>query len=291
MKTAELVLDTRCQIGEGPVWSEAESALYWVDILAPAIHRWVPGTGDRRTWTMPAPVGAFGLRAGGGMIVALKTGVHFLDLETEALTFICNPEPDLPENRLNDGKVSPDGRFWVGSLHDVSPDRQKPLGALYRIDPDGSCHKMVGDLLCSNGLAWSPDGRTLYHSDSRAQYVKAYDHDPETGAIANGRVIARPGEAEGRPDGAGMDMDGCYWSAGVSAGCMNRYRPDGTLVEKITVPTPCPTMCTFGGDDRRTMYITSHRERRDALAEFPTAGGIFAIRVDVPGVPDAMFAG
>ena len=291
MGEVSLILDVRNRIGECIVWSEAEQALYWLDILAPAIYRWIPETGAMTTWPMPAPIGAFGLRRGGGMIVGLKTGIHFFDPESGEFAFIVHPEPDLPTNRLNDGKVSPEGRFWIGSMYDVPTGERKHTGALYRIDPDGSCHRMVEDLICSNGLAWSPDGRTMYHSDSRGMVVKAYDYDPVTGNIANPRVIAEPGEADGRPDGAGMDMEGCYWSAGVSAGCMNRYRPDGTLAGKIAVPTPAPTMCTFGGPDRKTMYITSHRERPETLAEFPTAGGVFAVEVDVPGVADALFAG
>ena len=291
MSEVRLLLDVRNTIGECAVWSVREQALYWEDILAPAIYRWVPATGKTTTWPMPAPVGAFGLRARGGLIVGLRTGVHFFDPETGKLTFVVNPEPDRPTNRLNDGKVSPEGRFWIGSMYDVPGREREKTGALYRIDPDGSSRKMLDGLYVSNGLAWSPDGRTMYHSDSRGKYVKAYDYDPRTGDIANGRVIAEPQEEDGRPDGAGMDSEGCYWSAGVSAGCINRYRPDGTLVSKLSVPTPSPTMVCFGGPDLRTMYITSHRERPEKLAEFPTAGGIFVTEVEIPGVVDGLFAG
>lgn len=291
MHEVRLVLDVKNHVGESVFWAEDEQALFWEDIMAPAIFRWVPATGEMSTWPMPEPVGAFGRRASGGIIVGLKSGVYFFDPTNGDLTFIVNPEPDRPTNRLNDGKVSPEGRFWIGSMFNVPGTEFQPTGALYRIDPDGSCHKMLDGLIASNGLAWSPDGRRMYHSDSRGKYIKTYDYDPETGSISNGFVIARPGEEDGRPDGASMDIEGCYWSAGVSAGCINRYTPDGTLITKIQVPTPSPTMVCFGGPDQRTLYITSHRERTELLDSFPTAGGVFAVEVDVPGVADSKFAG
>jgi sugar lactone lactonase YvrE len=291
MPEVRLLLDVRNRTGECPLWSVREQALYWEDIYAPAIYRFDPTSGETTTWPMPAQVGAFGLRAGGGLIVGLRTGIHFFDPACGALTFVVDPEPDRPENRLNDGKVSPEGRFWIGSMFDVPGEERQRTGALYRVDPDGSCHRMLDGLLVPNGLAWSPDGRTMYHSDSRDRFIKAFDYDPASGSIANGRVIARPGEADGRPDGGAMDGEGCYWSAGVSAGCLNRYRPDGTLADKIPVPTPSPTMCCFGGADLRTLYITSHREKTDLLDRFPTAGGVFVTEVAVPGIPVGPFAG
>lgn len=292
MPEAQLLLDVRNELGECPTWSEPEQSLYWVDILNRRINRWHEPSGELTHWQFEQKVGCFGLREQGGMIVALGSEVYLFDTETEALTLVASPEAHLEGNRLNDGKVSPEGRFWVGSMHDVPVGPgSMPRGSLYRIDPDGSCHQMVTDVRCSNGLAWSPDGRTMYHADSRGPWIKAYDYDPDTGEISNCRLFAEPGEEEGRPDGAGMDEEGHYWSAGVSAGCMNRFAPDGTLVEKISVPTPAPTMCCFGGTDRKTMYITSHRERPGTAEAFPTAGGLFTTRVDVPGVKTAYFKG
>ena len=291
MPQVELVKDVRNQIGECPIWSVEEQALYWEDIEAPAIYRWVPETDETTTWPMPSPVGAFGFRASGGLIVGLRSGIHFFDPKTGDLTFVVDPEPDHPTNRLNDGKVGPDGRFWIGSMFDVPGVEREPTGALYCIEPDGTCRKVLDGLYVSNGLAWSPDGRTMYHSDSGGNYIKAYDYDLATGEIANSRVIARPGEPEGRPDGAAVDIEGDYWSAGVSAGCINRYGPDGSLVEKLELRTPCPTMCCFGGPDLRTLYITSLRRNPELIAKYPTSGGVFMMRVDVPGLADNFYTG
>jgi sugar lactone lactonase YvrE len=162
---------------------------------------------------------------------------------------------------------------------------------LYRLDPDGTVHRMVDGLIVSNGLAWSADGRTMFHSDSKAQVIRAYDYD--NGAVANPRVVARPTEEIGRPDGAATDVEGFYWSAGISAGVLNRWAPDGRLDRSIPLPCSNPTMPCFGGADLRTIYVTSlrHDLPPDVLAAKPQSGGIFAIQVDVPGVPVALFTG
>ncbi len=291
MTEIECILDAKAQLGESPVWSAEEQALYWVDIVAPAIHRLDPSTGAARTWPMPSSIGSMGLRAGAGAIVALRNGFHRFDFETGRLTFIVDPQTEKSATRFNDGKVSPDGRFFAGTMDDTPMKR--PIGALYRLDPDGSCHEMVGDLIVSNGLAWSGDGRTMFHSDSRGQRLFAYDYDASTGTIANRRVIARPTEEIGRPDGGATDVEGFYWSAGISAGVLNRWSPDGRLDRKIPLPCAAPTMPCFGGTDMKTIYVTSlrHNLSDEKLAASPQSGGIFALRADVPGVPVGKFRG
>jgi sugar lactone lactonase YvrE len=291
MVEAHCILEAQAMLGECPVWSAEEQALYWVDILAPALHRLEPATGATRRWTMSASIGSFGLRERGGAVVALRNGFHLFDFDTGRLTFLNDPEADRPGNRLNDGKVSPDGRFWAGTMDEESLSR--PVAALYRLDPDGSCRRMVDGLIVSNGLAWSADGRTMFHSDSKGQVIYAYDYDVGTGTIANRRVIARPTEEIGRPDGGATDVEGCYWSAGNSAGVLNRWAPDGRLERQIPLPCVAPTMPCFGGPDMRTIFVTSlrHHVPEQRLAERPLSGGIFAVEVDVPGVPVARFAG
>ena len=148
--SVECVLDVRNTVGESPVWSARESALYWVDILEATIHRWEPASGAHRTWTLPAVVGSLGLRRRGGLVLAMRTGFHLFDLTSGALTFVHHPEPDIATNRLNDGKVSPDGRFWAGTMDD-RPVKEE-TGRLYRLDPDGSCRCMGEGLIVSNGL-------------------------------------------------------------------------------------------------------------------------------------------
>ncbi|MDP6788469.1 MAG: SMP-30/gluconolactonase/LRE family protein [Rhodospirillales bacterium] len=290
-KEVRCILDARDELGESIVWCAEEGALYRVDILAPAIHRLDTATGAVRSWPMPAPIGSLGLREGGGAVVALKNGFHFFDFEGGSLTFIVDPEPDRPDNRLNDGKVGPDGRFWAGSMDDRAD--KEAVAALYRLDVDGSCHKMADGLIVSNGLAWSPDGLTLYHSDTRLCFIHAYDYDMVGGSLGQRRLIAEPTDAIGRPDGAAVDVEGCYWSSGISAGRINRFRPDGTLDGWIEMPVPAPTMCCFGGPDLKTLYITTKRVGLSAevLAAYPQSGGVFSVDVGIEGVPVSRFKG
>ena len=236
------VLGAHPVVGEGPTWAPEESALYWIDIYNPTLNRFDPATGATREWRMPAPIGSFALTKKGRAVVALKTGIHLLDFATGALKLLANPEPNLAENRLNDGKVS-------------------------------------------------PDGRTMYHSDSTTAAVSAWSYDAKTGAIANRRDFVKTTDQQGRPDGAATDMEGCYWSAGVSAGNLNRFRPDGTLDRSIAMPCAAPTMPCFAGPDLKTIYVTSLRDgvTPEKLAKWPLSGSIFAFEVDVPGVPIPKF--
>jgi sugar lactone lactonase YvrE len=288
------ILDARAQIGESPVWSAEEQALYWVDILAPSLNRLEPATGARHSWRMPSSIGCLALTDTGAILVALRNGLHLFDPAREKLTFLVDPEADkaggpIEGNRYNDGKVSPDGRLFVGTMDEAEMSR--PRGGLYRFDPDGSAHAVRDGLVVSNGLAWSADGRTLFHSDSKAKRLWRSDYDPETGGLGEPVLIAEPDEATGRPDGAATDMAGGYWSAGISAGVLNRWLPDGTLDSHIAVPCAAPTMPCFGGPDMRTIFITSarHHVAPDRLAGYPLSGGIFALQAEIPGVPVARF--
>jgi sugar lactone lactonase YvrE len=290
MTDVTCVLDARARLGECPVWSAEEQALYWVDIHAPALHRLDPATGATRTWPMPSRIGSFGLRESGGAVVALEDGFSLLDLDTGELRFVTGPDR-VPGIRFNDGKVSPDGRFFAGTMDEEQLSR--PIAALYRLDPDLSMHRVVEDLIVSNGLAWSGDGATMYHSDSKGPVIWAYDYDPATGGLSGRREVARPTEEIGRPDGAATDEEGGYWSAGISAGVLNRWMPDGRLDRSIPLPCSNPTAPCFGGPDMRTIFVTSlrHDLPADVLAAKPLSGGIFAVRVDVPGVPVSRFRG
>jgi sugar lactone lactonase YvrE len=291
MTDVTCVLDAKAELGECAVWSAEEQALYWVDIRAPALHRLDPATGKNETWPMPQRIGSFGLRESGGAVLALRDGFYLFDFDTGAISFYAGPDELPPGTRFNDGKVSPDGRFWAGTMDEET--LRRPVGVLYRLDPDGTVHRMVDGLIVSNGLAWGPDGRTMFHSDSKGQVVWAYDYDPGAGTISNRRVLATPSEEVGRPDGAAADVEGCYWSAGISAGVLNRWAPDGRLDRTIPLPCSNPTMPCFGGPDLKTIYVTSlrHDLPADVLAAKPLSGGIFAVRVDVPGVPVARFKG
>lgn len=272
------------RLGEGAFWHEAQQSLYFVDIKKPALFRLHLASDVVQSWEMPAAIGSFGLCKDGRAIVALRTGVFFYDFATGTLTSVAVPEPDRPTNRLNDGKVGPDGRFWVGSMDD-RPQRE-PVAGLYRIDHDGSCTRMLDGIIISNGLAWSPDGRTLYHSDTTAPYIQAFDYDLATGGLANQRFVRRFENAEGRPDGAAMDRDGCYWSAGVSAGCINRIAPDGTILVRYELPLASPTMPCFGGVDYKTLFVTSLQSDR---LGYDQPGTVISFHVDVAGTAGSYF--
>lgn len=289
---AKCALDVQAKVGECPVWAEDEQALYWIDIQGPTLNRFDPATGRNRAWQMPALIGSFALRRNGGAIVALKTGLYLFDFATGQFSPVGAPESHLPGNRMNDGKAAPDGRFWVGSMDDRWPDKE-PTGALYRVNADLGIDRVVGGLICSNGLAWSLDGRTMYHSDSRLNFVCAYDYDPRDGSISNRRDIRYDFNELGRPDGGTVDSEGGYWICGVSAGRINRFRPDGSLDKSLKLPVPTPTNCCFGGPDFRTLYVTTKRYREDPalVSANPGMGGIFAVDVGVAGGPGARFAG
>jgi sugar lactone lactonase YvrE len=287
----DCVVDARNTTGESPLWSARDAALYWVDIPDGIIHRWRPATGERHLWKLPAAVGSIGLRERGGLVAAMRTGFHLFDLDNGGLTFLCHPELDVPTNRLNDGKVSPEGRFWAGTM-DERPEKE-PIGSLYRLDADHRCTRMAGGVKVSNGLAWSPDGRTMYHSDSRGGAIFRYAYDPETGSIGERELFVSMQPEWGRPDGAATDEEGCYWSCGISAGRINRFSPSGELVEYVELPITHPTMPCFGGPDGRTLYVTSLRENLSGaeLARTPLAGGLFMLELSVAGAPAAAYRG
>lgn len=289
--TVRCVIEAGNTVGESPVWSAPEQALYWVDILAPAIYRWHPASGARREWPMPAAVGSIGLREDGGIVAALRTGFHLFDPDSGELTFIAHPEPDVPSNRLNDGKVAPDGSFWAGTMDDRSD--KEPVGALYRLSPAGEVRRMAHGFKVSNGLAWSPDGSVLYHSDSRAAVIWRRSHDMTNGAIGDPQTfVALPAEW-GRPDGGAVDAEGCYWGCGIGAGRVNRFSPTGELVSWIELPVTHPTMPCFGGPDLKTLYVTSLRENftQEQLQATPLAGGLFEVELEVAGAPVARYRG
>jgi sugar lactone lactonase YvrE len=283
--TVTQLIDIPLGCGEGPCWSATDNVLWFVDIPAPTLFRYDPATKVLDRFTMPSAIGSFGLVPDGRLVVALKHGIHFFDPRTGKLDFLVHPEADKPDNRYNDGKIGPDGCFWVGSMDD-RPGTKEPVAALYRIDIAGRCERVLTGLTISNGLAWTPDGRTMFHSDSRQRFVQTFDFDPATGALSNGRRIRLLEEQEGRPDGAACDAEGYYWSAGVSAGVLNRIAPDGTIVRRIAMPAAAPTMPCFAGPGLRTLYVTSLTTDRLGPRQ---AGTLMVLDVGVAGAPIARF--
>lgn len=279
----EKLIDFPLGLGEGPAWDLRTQTLYFVDVIAPALFQLDPATHEIRRWDMPAPIGSFGLCADNRAVVALKTGVHVFDFRTGKFELLADPEPGKPENRFNDGKVGPDGAFWVGTMHDVEAADRKPFAALYRVEASGRFDKIAGDIVLSNGLAWSADGRKMFHADSPPGIVNTYDFDPSTGAATNPKLFCALDAEAGRPDGGAVDVEGYYWSAGVSAGCLNRIAPDGTIERKLMLPVMAPTMPCFGGPDMKTLYVTSLTRNAE------NRGTLLSLRVDVAGVPVGYF--
>ena len=280
-----LALDALARLGEGPVWDARERALYWVDIRAPALHRFEPATGAVRTWPMPEAIGSVALRERGGPLVALRSGLHVLDPASGALTLACAPEPDRTENRLNDGRCDREGRFWVGSMHEREPG---PTGALYRVDPDRRSHRIFDGITIPNGLGWSPDGRVMYFTDTPPRTIHAYDFDAGTGTPGEARVFARVPQDAGYPDGATVDAEGFLWSAHWDGWRVTRYAPDGRVDRVIGLPVQRPTCCAFGGDALDVLYVTSAAAGLGSAerARGPLAGGLFAVEVGVRGLPE-----
>lgn len=289
MNDVRLVLAGQARIAESPVWSADERALYWTEIHGFRLHCLDTVSGRTRTWPVNEKVASFALCEGGGLVASLHGGFALIDLEVGTLTRLAQPfEPTL-EVHLNDGRCDRSGRcFWSGTLHEP---RTKQNGALFRLSGDGTAARMAGGAVASNGIAFSPDNRVLYYADSRGLVIWAFDLDDATGAISNRRIFATVAAGEGRPDGAAVDAEGCYWSARFMGHRIVRYRPDGSIEREIPMPVANPTMVAFGGPDYRTLYITTGRAdlAPDMLSAQPWAGGILAIAVDVPGLPEPRF--
>ena len=294
MTNIECVVDAKAALGEGPLWDPRDQVLWWLDIKGRAIHRFDPTTGEDRVWKASEDIGCVAVRERGGLIVALQSGLYFFDPHSGQFDFIFDPEEDRPnrtENRFNDGKPDRQGRFWPGSMYEG--DNPTPSGALYRLDPDLTCRRMVSDITCSNGLAWSPDSRVMYYADSPAQRVWAWDFDPVAGEIDNRRTFIDTVLYQSAPDGATVDVDGTYWLTLPEADKVASFDPDGKVVRVIDMPAHHPTCAMFGGAELDILYITTATMFRPAadLAKKPLTGGLFAMDVGVKGLPEAHFKG
>ena len=284
----ECVADVRAELGEGPVWVAAEQALYWVDINGRRIFR-LSESGERREWPTPMRVGSIAPRARGGFIAGTDRGIALVDLDQDRFEVVASPEQHLPHNRFNDGKVDRQGRFLAGTMD----DREKgSAGALYRIDPDRTCTAIDGGYGITNGPAFSPDGRRMYHSDTLRQVTYAFDLDA-AGEATNRRVFVQFGAGDGHPDGMTVDAEGCLWIALWGGWCVRRFSPDGDLLRTVEMPVEQPSSCAFGGPGLDRLYVTSATKGLDqtALAMQPNAGGLFMLIPGVRGIPDLPFAG
>jgi sugar lactone lactonase YvrE len=287
-RSVRVAVAADAQLGESPLWSQAENALYWVDIKNPRLFRHDMATGATRVTTMPEEIGAIALREGGGLIAAMRSGFVLIDERGAASPAFARPEADLPHNRFNDGKCDRAGRFWAASMNDRESG---PTGHLWRLDGMRDRTHMESGFVIGNGLGWSPDNGVFYFTDSTARRIYAYDFDIGSGAIANRRVFATVPEDAGVPDGLCVDAEGHIWSAHWDGWRVTRYAPDGRIVEVLRMPVPRPTSCAFGGAALDTLYVTTARIWLDGatLAKAPLSGSILAVATDSRGLPETPF--
>ena len=286
----ECVCEGHALLGEGPMWSPRDGALYWVDILRPSVHRFDTATGADEETKLGSMVSLVIPKATGGLLVATPGGLMTLD-DSKRLHPCCHPESERPGNRYNDGKCDRMGRLWVGTL-DMGTAANR--GNLFRVEADGAWKKMESGITVANGMGWSPDNRRMYFTDSMRRTVYAYDFDLRSGDIANRRPLITLDASDGTPDGLTVDEEGCIWVAIWDAWRISRYSPDGQEMMRIKMPVPRPTSCCFGGENLDTLYVTSASVRLNAevLASAPLSGSLFAIRIPgVRGLPETIFSG
>ncbi len=291
MIEAELALDAKVLLGEGPWWNAKTQQLYWVDIEGKAFHVFEPANGSDRKIDVGQMIGCAVGKRSGGVLLALQNGFYNLDLKTERLAAIADPEEHLPENRFNDGKCDSAGRFWAGTTR-VQHD--EPSGFLYRLDPDLNVYRQLDDVWISNGLAWSTDDKTMFYIDSPTGEVVAFDFDAATGEIGNERLVIEIPEDCGSPDGMTIDEEGMLWVALWDGWRVIRVNPaDGQIIDDVRLPVARPTSCCFGGANLDELYITTASTRMPAeeLAKQPLAGGIFRCKPGVRGMAMVEFAG
>ena len=289
----ERVGDLRCTVGESPAWSALDNAWYWTDIPARTIWRLDASSGALRSWSTPEMTACLALDRSGGLIAGMETGIFSLALGDDgsaAATRLAAPPAEelTAEMRFNDGRCDRQGRFWAGTMfRDMAAAR--PDGRLYRYDAHGLSSAVVSELVTQNGVAFSPDGRTMYLSDSHPtrRMVWAFDYDIADGVPHNRRVFADLSGHTGRPDGATVDADGCYWVAGNDGGCLLRFTPQGLLDRTVALPMAKPSMCCFGGAGLDTLLVTSIDPGQGAGGAL--AGAVLLLRPGVTGVAETPF--
>ena len=286
----EVAVNIETIVGEGAIWDSESRVLYWVDILGSQLFVFDPRTGHNRAIDVGQAIGTVAPRVSGGVMVALHNGFAALDLTSEKLTPIADPERAIPANRFNDGKCDPAGRFWAGTMEfNGEPDR----GALYCLDVDHSVMQKVAPVTISNGIVWSLDSQTMYFIDTARDNVRAWDYDLESGGIRNQRVVIE-NSGNGHFDGMTIDEEGMVWIALFGGWCVQRYDPQsGALLQTVRLPVEQITSCAFGGDNLDDLYITSCRYRMDeqALREQPLAGSLLRVKLGARGIPAFAYAG
>ncbi len=286
---AELAYEIKALLGEGPCWDERKQVLYWTDISGKVIHRFDPQTGQNDTFKIGQMVGAVVVAEDGRLVLAAENGFYFYNTETGQTTVIHDPEADRPENRFNDGKVDPAGRFWAGTMQKNDND---PEGSLYCLDDTLEVETKLTGLRTSNGMAWDMTNKRMYFIDTPTRNIYVFDYNLKTGIIANQRVAFQYPGGYGFPDGMTIDTEGMLWIAGWGAGKVSRWNPEtGEVLSTVEVPAQNITSCTFGGKHFDTLYITTAREGMtdEELEKLPLSGSLFSIQTNAIGLPANRF--
>ena len=285
----ELLLAAQTELGECPVWDPLRGALFFMDVTEKKLHRL--GWEDRR-WTrldLPSLGGGLALAADGSLIAGLQSGIHRLDADSGQATLLAQPEPDKPNNRLNEGKCDPAGRFWVGSMSTID---RSPSGSLYRMERDGAVARVLDGVVIPNALVWLPTGRMLF-ADSFAKVIWSFAYEAETGDVHDRQVFRDCSDQPGIPDGAAVDAEGCIWNAQFGGGRVVRYDRSGRIVDEVALPATQVTSCAFAGPDLRYLAIITTKRLLDAEERRRQvhAGDLFVVEPRVPGLPVPVFGG
>ena len=285
---AEPVLEAGAILGEGPAWHQ--DRLYWVDILARQVHCFHPDSGLDDVIQLDEPVGCLAPGRDGGLVVALKASIGTLSLPAAKWTLLASLADEPSNNRFNDGKCDPAGRFLTGTM---DMDEKAPSGSLYSFRADGSFTRLLSGIRISNGLAWSADYRTLYYIDTPTRLVMAYPYDLDTGKLGAGKPIISVPPALGWPDGMTSDREGNLWIALWGGSAVSQWTAGGKLVQTLPVPARHVTSCVFGGESLNELYVTSARAGLDPqeLEEYPLSGSLFRVETQTEGLPTFEFAG
>lgn len=290
-RTAHIIFNAKAILGEGAIWHPRESLLYWVDIEGKELHRYNPSTGGDAKMELPQRVGSVVPIKKGGMLVGMEDCIAKVEFEKKNITSVSPLEENQSNTRCNDGKCDPNGRFWIGTM---DLQERQGMGNLYKIDCKLNVTKVLDNLSVSNGIVWSRDKKTMYFIDSPTYSVQAFNYDNETGEISNQRTVIEVPSKMGAPDGMTIDEKGMLWIAHWGGFCVGRWNPDkGNLKSKVTVPVPNVTSCAFGGSNLDTLFITTAKAglSPEELEKYPESGGLFAVSLDIRGVPANIFMG
>lgn len=276
-------------LGESPVWHPEHNALYWVDILGGALHRLDLATDEHTMAEYPEAITCVARHADGGFVAAMRSGLWHLDADGARQTCLADAPENKRDHRFNDGGCDPAGRFWIGTMNETRTDAD---ASLYCYD-GSTLRARIAGMTITNGLAFSTDGRWMYHTDTPTRVIRRHAFDPATGELGPGEtwIDLNTLDIEGSPDGAAVDIEDHYWTALFGGAAVARFDPDGRLVAHYPLAALQPTMPAFGGADGRTLFVTTARENMDAamLAQWPQSGSVFSMTVDVPGRPTPAF--